>query len=465
MTEYLLPKIQADKPKQRNWLKMLVILTCLGLFVAYTVLVMTKPISQDEGVFLTIGKYLNHGWLPYRDLVDHKPPAIYFLFAALFKIFGPSLWVAKIALILNTLGVSILIGKIGARLKSGSGWYAATVFLFLMTQFEGNYLIAEPFLLLPLLLSWWLLLRHKNSSRWLIIAGMAAAIAVLYKQTAIFSVVPLLVVAFTASKKTAIFFLIGALMPLALFVFFCISTGILVEAWHQVVILTLTSYPRESLPFVLQALRPNFYWTLPIWLLFLFSWRGHLQQRKVLLALVFLPAPFLFFRHYPHYWIQILPFVAMVVGHILSNTQNNRRLVPIVVVATLVFCLTIGLGKVVQDGKQNFTVLTEQLSVAKLLSQESPTRVLAENQYTGFYFLLPQKPLNRFLYITEVTDTDQAEQRTVDDLQNGQNILILWPLDPQYAYAKTLQRFITDHTADKNIFPSLGMRILESTSQ
>jgi 4-amino-4-deoxy-L-arabinose transferase-like glycosyltransferase len=446
------PEIELGKANSRNDRKVFLVLAWLLLFASYVALVLTKPITQDEGVFLTIGKYLNQGWLPYQDLVDHKPPGIYFLFACLFKLFGPGIWVAKVALIVTTGGASVMVGKIAELLKRGAGWYASGLFLFLMTQFEGYFLIAEPFLLFPLLLSLWLLLRFKNQPRWLFLAGILLAVAMLFKQTAVLSVLPILGLVYTSSLKQRFIFVMGIIFPLLLLLVYLNFNGIAAEAWQQVVVLTLTRYPNEPLGYVLQLLKTNFVWTLPIWMLLALGVKMSLSHKKLLWTLILLPLPFMFFRHYPHYWVQILPFVAIVVASVLVELRRTRLML-----ATLIFCLAIAAGKVAQDTPPNLSVLKEQLHVASILSQEPAQVVLAENQFTGFYFLLPQPPLNKFLYITEVTNAVDAEQRTIADLQGTESVMILWPVDVDYAYAKKLQAFVLQHSDDARVFSDLGM--------
>ena len=435
--------------------KFLIVATCTLVFAAFAVLVLTKPITQDEGVFLTIGKYLNQGWLPYQDMVDHKPPAIHFLFAALFMVFGTSVWVIKIALIASVAGTAVLLGKISELLKPGAGWYAATIFLFLMTQFEGYFLITEPFMLLPLLLCIWLILRWSQSGRSMFVAGVCAAIVTLFKQTGILSVLPLLLLVYKAPKKSIMSLVAGFVVPFLALGIYLFAKREIGEAWHQVVTLTLMSYPREPLGYILQSLKTNFTWTLPIWMLALVGLSTKIPNKKILGALVLLPLPFMFFRHYPHYWVQVLPFVALISAAVLVKFRK-----PALTVATLVFCLAIANGKVSQDMGPNYNRLRAQFDVAKILRDDPAKVVLAENQFSGFYFLLPQKNLNKFLYITEITNAVGAEQQTISDLQRSQSVIILWPEDPNFAYAKDLQKFILENGVTEKEFLEMGMRVM-----
>jgi hypothetical protein len=47
---------------------------------------------NDAGVFASIGMAVSRGAVPYRDLWDHKPPAIYYIDALLFRVFAARPW-------------------------------------------------------------------------------------------------------------------------------------------------------------------------------------------------------------------------------------------------------------------------------------------------------------------------------------------------------------------------------------
>ena len=45
-------------------------------------------LSDDEAIYATTADALTRGDLLYRDVVDHKPPAIYHVYQAGFAVFG-----------------------------------------------------------------------------------------------------------------------------------------------------------------------------------------------------------------------------------------------------------------------------------------------------------------------------------------------------------------------------------------
>jgi hypothetical protein len=63
---------------------MLALLMLIGLAFVVAVLVPSAPWPSalpgtDQGVFLYIGTETLSGSIPYRDVWDHKPPAIYYI--------------------------------------------------------------------------------------------------------------------------------------------------------------------------------------------------------------------------------------------------------------------------------------------------------------------------------------------------------------------------------------------------
>lgn len=441
-----------DRRRERRQL-LTIRIVCAALFLAYVALVVSKPITQDEGVFLTIGTSLDADHLLYRDFFDHKPPAIHLLFAALFTLFGSSIVVAKVALLLSMVGATILLKKVTDTVRPGLGWYAVGIFLFLLTQFEGHYLLAESFLLFPLLLATWVMVRHR-SGPWLLLAGASLALTILYKQTALLSVLPILIWLRPTTGRGWTLLGAGFLAPLVAAATYLFGQGIATEAWRQVVTLTLTRYPREPLGDVLRSLGDTFRWTLPIWVLAGLGLTARHPLRTPLWALVLVPLPLMFVRHYPHYWVQLLPFVAILAA--LAMAEIGRRRVTI---AIGVCCLAIAGGKIAQDVLPNTRLLREQLRVGRALATIPAEALLVENQFTAFTFLVPKPPLTRYLYLTEITDTDDAESLTIDELQGGRTILILWPDDPRYAYAKELQAFILQWTTVVERYPLLGLQV------
>jgi len=79
--------------------------------------VMNEYWDYDEGTYLLIGKLINQGYLPYRDIFAVHPPGYYYLLALWMKVFGFSYIVGR-SLSLFLGGISVVIAYlIGKELK------------------------------------------------------------------------------------------------------------------------------------------------------------------------------------------------------------------------------------------------------------------------------------------------------------------------------------------------------------
>ncbi|MBI5078894.1 glycosyltransferase family 39 protein, partial [Candidatus Saganbacteria bacterium] len=183
-----------------------------------------EPVEADEGAYAYIAQRLLAGEVPYRDIFDHKPPAIYFIYAGLFKLFGDEPIVLTFSSaafgMLTTLAVFavgiLLFGVRGALFSAGL--YA----LFSGGPYvEGASANTEMFMVLPMVLALGCFLKAKQASpllslrerdvkinhwkneklgegvKWLFLAGFFSGLAVMIKQVAVFNFLVLVGFSFT----------------------------------------------------------------------------------------------------------------------------------------------------------------------------------------------------------------------------------------------------------------------------
>lgn len=146
--------ISGPKNRQYRLLYTIQIVSLTILFCFLLLLTIYKPLNQDEGVFLTIGKFLHHGVLPYRDIFDHKPPGIYFLNYLILGVFNNIIFLKIIYAIINLFS-ALLITKIYHKITNNPRYIflPAIFFLIMMMIFEGNYVIAEVPMIFCILLA------------------------------------------------------------------------------------------------------------------------------------------------------------------------------------------------------------------------------------------------------------------------------------------------------------------------
>ncbi|HEX5410237.1 MAG TPA: glycosyltransferase family 39 protein [Terriglobia bacterium] len=81
----------------------------LGLVLLMAIPNLSYPIGRDQATYCVIGRGLLDGARLYRDLWDNKPPGIFYLYAAIVKVFGPAMWSIGLLDILWLLGISMFI--------------------------------------------------------------------------------------------------------------------------------------------------------------------------------------------------------------------------------------------------------------------------------------------------------------------------------------------------------------------
>jgi 4-amino-4-deoxy-L-arabinose transferase-like glycosyltransferase len=74
------------KPHLRNDWTLLLILIALVTVIALPIL--TYPLGRDQGEFATIGRGILDGRVPYRDLWNPKPPAVFYVYALAMSLLG-----------------------------------------------------------------------------------------------------------------------------------------------------------------------------------------------------------------------------------------------------------------------------------------------------------------------------------------------------------------------------------------
>jgi len=147
-----------------------------------------SSLSRDAGAFAYCGQQIDEGALLYRDCWDNKPPAIYYLDAAIIAIGGAnrwSLWLFQaIWLSINAVVIYAILRRIWS---SGPALLSTALFLFTLlypVYFSGGNL-TETYALLPITLTLGAYFSYMRSAKRIYLAGIGffTAIAFLFKPT------------------------------------------------------------------------------------------------------------------------------------------------------------------------------------------------------------------------------------------------------------------------------------------
>src|SRR5262249_14767269 len=114
------------------------------------------PLERDEGEYAYIAWRLGYDELPYRDWVDQKPPAVFFIYLIALRLpLEPIRAIHFVALLFSAASVCALFFLALRFMDRFWGWVAAALFAFLSADplVQGTAANTELFMLCPLILS------------------------------------------------------------------------------------------------------------------------------------------------------------------------------------------------------------------------------------------------------------------------------------------------------------------------
>ncbi|MFH1361309.1 MAG: glycosyltransferase family 39 protein, partial [bacterium] len=141
------------------------------------------PLDRDEGLFAYAGQVILRGGLPYLDVLEMKPPLVFYLNALALRVFPPT--PTGIHLFLHiynflTLIVLFFVGKIFMKSRAAGLWTAFIYAIFSsLPSIQGFTASTEMFLLLPISLSFLfiLLVIDRDKGFFSFLSGVSGALA------------------------------------------------------------------------------------------------------------------------------------------------------------------------------------------------------------------------------------------------------------------------------------------------
>ena len=140
-------------------------LALLAMLLALPVL--AYPLGRDQGTYANIAQAIRAGGLPYMDMWDIKPPAIYYLYAAAFSIFGatpPAVHVLDLIFVPLTLiplyGLTRRLAGVGAAC-----WAMLLLPVFYFTETFASLSQSDSLVIMPMTWAVWFVIRAGESPR------------------------------------------------------------------------------------------------------------------------------------------------------------------------------------------------------------------------------------------------------------------------------------------------------------
>jgi hypothetical protein len=288
----------------------------------------------DEGIYQVIGNSLNHGKLLYSQVFDNKPPFLYWTYAILqsdqFSVRFTSLMFGIFAVI-----IFFLLSK---KLFSGNKntyipFLTTFIFaiLFGLPTLEGNIANAENFMLLPIILSAFLIVNQKK----LFTAGLLLGVAFLFKIVAVFDLsaflIFYLILNFDSLKKRIKIskILSGFFIPIILVTLYFMLNGAFIDFAKATLVnnISYVGYGNKigSLPILLFIKLI----LLVIFSMFIFVKKKSINNSALFILIWFAFSLFNAFfsqRPYTHYLLVLTPSLSLMIGLILFENKYQKQI-------------------------------------------------------------------------------------------------------------------------------------------
>jgi len=325
-----------------------------------------EPYSYgDETIYLTLGEAIRRGIPLYSGVHDNKPPLLYLTAA----IAGNLFWFKAILAFWSVITIS-LFWKLSKIIfpKESLGTKASVIFFALLTTLpllEGNIANAELFMIGPIIAGFLILLTprqqskkapdHKLKLKSLVLAGGAFALATLFKVPAFFDMAAILLLWVLLAKKvgtrsilditkSALLILVGFLTPLLLtFVWYFFEGALreyVVAAFLQNVGYLSSWRPDDAQKSFFEKNMPVLIRmgvvAVAVAIIFLkkkkLSWQFSFTTFWLLFSLF---GATLSERPYPHYLVQALAPISLLVGFLVAKKSYEQiySLMPLLLAA------------------------------------------------------------------------------------------------------------------------------------
>lgn len=341
---------------------------------------MNVALERDEGEYAYAGQLILQGFPPYLHAYNMKFPGVYAAYAVVMAVFGETIAGIRIGLLIVNAATILLVFLLARRLMeplSATAAAASFAFLSLGLPVLGTYAHATHFVMLFAVAGSVALLKAIDTerTRWLIISGALFGMAVLMKQHGVFFI------AFAAAylawheyrlrrgslrssiSKVAMLSL-GATIPLGVTVLLLWRAGVLSRFWFWTFKYATTYVTELPLSTGIQILYEKVVAiggaSIALWLLAglgaIVIWRRGQPRSSALFLVGLLSASFLamvpgfYFR--PHYFILILPAVALLIGSALGWLKeflmSKRMPIASVSLPIALFIIAVGIATVQQ---------------------------------------------------------------------------------------------------------------------
>lgn len=345
----------------------------------------------DEGINQVLGLAIKAGRFLYRDIWDNKPPLLYMTYS-LFN--SDQFTLRLVSLIFGILSLIVFFALSRKLFEERQGnkiaIFSTIIFglLFALPVVEGNIANAENFMLLPIILSAYIIYsaKEKLKKNILIFSGFLLGIAFLFKIVGIFDFAAFFVFLFILNlpRKISNFknivysqlyflmpFVFGFLLPITASSLFFLFHGLSVFKYFlQATFIQNIGYVGYGNKFIIpQGLLISKLLLLSLFLLFLFAKRNVLSKTTLFVLIWFAFSLFNAFfsgRPYTHYILVLIPSFSLLIGLLFWEKKYRFSLILILIISSYLVLNNFWIyGKILPYYQNFFSFITGKESVAQ----------------------------------------------------------------------------------------------------
>lgn len=303
----------------------------------------------DEGIYLVLGQGIRKGLTLYTQIHDNKPPTLYYLAAIGQTVFGFRL------LLMVFMAVTVFFfHKLSSLLLSAKKTKIATVVFLILSSIpliEGHIANAEVFMLLPTILGFYLFLKNKNKLN-LFLIGLLLGLAFTIKVPVLIEFLFLFLWLFIGDFKSiktmfsqipkAFVFGLGFIIPIILWSIYFYFQGafkpfIVASLLQNFGYLSSWSTGTQAASVSSGGIFTRFLFVIVAWIIiYVLKITKKIDSKFSFLLFWFAATIFgtlLSTRPYPHYLIQALPPLVLI---ILSFFEFKKILKPLLSMVSIV---------------------------------------------------------------------------------------------------------------------------------
>lgn len=411
----------------------------------------------DSSVFMTIGRGMANGMVPYRDFFDHKGPLIYFInfIGCLINDFH-GIWLLEVlaifvSVVFSYLTVKKLFGRFAALLSVSAG------FTLLSLSFECGNLTEEfalPLICIALYLFVTMIL--SDSLEWwkILICGFTFGLSLMLRPnmfavwfvfSAYFVLSKLIKKEFAKAVKYAVLFFAGAIAAVAPFMIYLLLNGAFSDYIYQNFIFNsqYATYGLGTAKFFSQILDVTYSSSCSIVLGLVACVVGIADNKtekhgRIVFALLFvsLAVSIIFVsasnKIYNHYYMVLIPLVTVAISILLSRfralvSKNNiRKITSDLIVVAVAFCVFGNSALFLMTAAAYINVPEHEEQEAKVVADfiernaDDDDTVQAVGANCLIYLHCDLKPASKFIYDAPIAViSDEVHQFFVEEWEKA----------------------------------------------